>query len=244
MKALLCALLAVLVCAPGARAQTLSADLSSHVIGITTGFAGADLVLFGSTDKPGDIVVVVRGPPAAMTVRHKEKVLGVWLNGSSATYRDAPSFYRVAATRKLAEIAGPQMLARHEIGLDFVKLQQTETMDAGEAAAFRTALLDNQEKAELYSAEPVRVTFLSAHLFRADMAFPATVPTGNYSVEVYLIVGGELASAQTTPLVVSRVGFSNGVFVVAHRHAVLYGAGALVMAISAGWAASAAFRRI
>jgi hypothetical protein len=40
-----------------ADAQTLTADLSSHVIGITTGFVGANLVLFGSTDRPGDIAV-------------------------------------------------------------------------------------------------------------------------------------------------------------------------------------------
>jgi hypothetical protein len=53
-----------------------------------------------------------------------------------------------------------------------------------------------------------------------------------------------VVSAQTTPLIVSRIGFSNGVYVVAHRHAVLYGAGALIFAIAAGWAAGAVFRRV
>ena len=55
---------------------------------------------------------------------------------------------------------------------------------------------------------------------------------------------GEVGSAQTTTLIVSRIGFSNGVFVVAHRHAVLYGLGALSFAVAAGWAAGAVFRRV
>jgi uncharacterized protein (TIGR02186 family) len=234
----------LLAMAGNAAGQTLTADLSSHIIGITTGFAGANLVLFGSTDKPGDIVVVVRGPPAEMVVRRKEKVLGVWLNGSSATFHDAPSFYAAAATRAPADIAAPDILARHSIGIDNIRLQTTEPIAAPALADFRAALVANQTAAGLYRSDVAHVAFLGAHLFRADMEFPANVPTGGSSVEVMLFTDGQLSSAQTTPLIVSRIGFSNGVFVVAHHHAALYGAGALILAIGAGWAASAVFRRV
>jgi uncharacterized protein (TIGR02186 family) len=233
-----------LLIAPAGRAQTLTADLSSHVIGITTGFVGANLVLFGSTDKPGDIVVVVKGPPTLMVVRRKQKVLGVWLNGSSAVFHDAPSFYIVSATRPLADIAPPDILARYNIGLDNIRLQPNEKIPDSQLSAFRGAFMDAQESAELYRADIGRVTFLGEHLFRADMQFPANVPTGSYSVEVILLSGGQVVSAQTTPLIVSRIGFSNGVFVIAHRHAALYGAGALIFAVAAGWAAGAIFRKV
>jgi uncharacterized protein (TIGR02186 family) len=234
----------ILFTAGRTEAQTLTADLSSHVIGITTGFVGANLVFFGSTDKPGDIAIIVRGPPADMTVRRKEKILGVWINGSSAVFHDAPSFYAVAATRPLKDIALPENLARHSIGLENVKLQPTEAIGEPRLGAFRAALIDSQEKIDLYRGSVAPVTFLGEHLFRADMFFPANVPTGSYSVEVVLLSGGEVVSAQTTPLIVSRIGFSNGVYVVAHRHAALYGAGALIFAIAAGWAAGAIFRRV
>jgi uncharacterized protein (TIGR02186 family) len=179
-----------------------------------------------------------------MTVRRKENILGVWINGSSAVFRDAPSFYTVAATKPLKDIATPENLARHSIGLENVKLQPTKPIPEPRLSEFRAALLENQEKADLYHDGVIPVTFLGEHLFRADMFFPANVPTGSYSVEVVLLSGGEVVSAQTTPLIVSRIGFSNGVFVVAHRHAALYGAGALVFAIFAGWAAGAVFRRV
>jgi uncharacterized protein (TIGR02186 family) len=238
------ALILAALAAPCAGAQTLAADLSSHVIGITTGFVGANLVLFGSTDKPGDVIVVVRGPSTELTVRRKEKILGVWINGSSAVFRDAPSFYAVAASRPLSEIASDANLTRYSIGLDKVKLQPTRPIPDARLADFRAALLKNHEGMDLYRDGVAPVTFLGEHLFRADMFFPANVPTGSYSVEVLLMSGGEVISAQTTPLIVSRIGFSNGVFVVAHRHAVLYGIGALTFAIAAGWAAGAAFRRV
>jgi uncharacterized protein (TIGR02186 family) len=227
-----------------AGAQALSADLSSHVIGITTGFVGADLVLFGATDRPGDVAVIVRGPPAEITVRRKKQVLGVWVNGSSVVFHDAPGFYAAAASRPLNEIADPDLLARHGIGLNAIRLQAVTPMAEPELAAFRAALVASQEGADLYRKDIARVTFLGERLFRADMAFPANVPTGNYSVEVDLFSGGQLVGAQTTSLIVSRIGFSNGVFTVAHRHAVWYGLGALAFAVIAGWAASAVFRRV
>jgi uncharacterized protein (TIGR02186 family) len=227
-----------------AGAQTLTADLSNHVIGITTGFVGANLVLFGTTDRPGDIIVVVRGPPTMLTVRRKEKILGVWINGSSAVFRDAPSFYAVAASHPLGDIASQDSMIKHSIGLEHVKLQPREPIPEPRLDEFRVALLKSQENIDLYRSGVGPVTFLGEHLFRSDMFFPANVPTGSYSVEVLLMSGGEVVSAQTTPLIVSRIGFSNGVFVVAHRHAVLYGIGALTFAVAAGWASAAAFRRV
>lgn len=43
-------------------AQQLVADLSSHLIAITTGFTGTEVVLFGTTDGAGDVAIVVTGP--------------------------------------------------------------------------------------------------------------------------------------------------------------------------------------
>jgi uncharacterized protein (TIGR02186 family) len=230
--------------AMGTRAQTLTADLSSHVIGINTYFAGADLVLFGSTDKRGDVVVIVRGQPTDMVVRRKERIAGLWLNGTSVTFHDAPSFYAVASSRPLTDIASQGTLARNGIGLENIRLQPAKPVPDPTLATFRSAFVSNQEDADFYRPAPTRVTFQGEHLFRADMSFPATVPTGNYTVEVFLFVDGEVIGAQTTPLVVSRIGFSNGVYAVANRNAALYGAGGLLFAVFAGWAAGAIFRRV
>jgi len=69
------------------------------------------------------------------------------------------------------------------------------------------------------------------------------VPTGTYNVTVYLLRGGKVISAQTTPLVVAKIGVGARVFAFAHRHSALYGIAALVMALFAGWFAGAVFKR-
>ena len=44
----------------------LAADLSNDLIAITTRFTGAEVLLFGSTNGVGDIIVVVRAPSRAL----------------------------------------------------------------------------------------------------------------------------------------------------------------------------------
>ena len=68
----------------------LVADLSEHLVAITTGFAGADVLLFGATDAEGDVVVVVRGPSQPVTLHRKGRVLGIWANTASMNFSREP----------------------------------------------------------------------------------------------------------------------------------------------------------
>ena len=63
-----------------ALAKDLSVALSQTVVAITTQFTGAELLLFGAKQGPGDIIVVVRGPLRDQIVRRKDKVSGIWIN--------------------------------------------------------------------------------------------------------------------------------------------------------------------
>ena len=63
-----------------ARSDGIVADLSSHLIAISSSFTGTSVVLFGATDGPGDIVAVVRGPERDLTVWRKAKIAGIWAN--------------------------------------------------------------------------------------------------------------------------------------------------------------------
>ena len=91
--------------AASARADDvpLVADLSSHLVPITTGFTGTDVLLFGSTDGPGDIVVVVRGPARDINVRRKQRFGPIWVNATSVILHDVPSYYRMASSRPLQD---------------------------------------------------------------------------------------------------------------------------------------------
>ena len=235
-------ILSLLCWGPPARAQGLAADLTSHLIAITTGFTGASVVLFGATDGPGDVIIAVRGPDREMTVRRKSRVAGIWVNTQEVTFANVPSFYAIAASRPVADILSPAAAAFYRLGLANLKLAASTPAPSVVVDAFRTALERTQQEAGLFVERMSKVDFLGERLFRATIAFPSNVPTGTYLVEVFLVRDKDVVSGQTTPLVVSKVGVDASVFEFSKRQPGFYGAIAVLAAMVAGWLASLPFR--
>lgn len=234
---------ALLLWGPPARAEGVVADLTSHLIAITTGFTGASVVLFGATDSPGDVVVAVRGPEREMTVRRKSRVAGIWINTREVTFANVPSFYAMAASRPIDEILSPATAGLYRLGIANLKVEADTPAPSVVVDAFRTALERAQRQAGLFVDRPSKVDFLGERLFRTTIMFPANVPTGTYLVEVFLVRDKDVVGGQTTPLVVSKVGVDAAVSEFSTRQPGFYGAIAVLTAVVAGWMASLPFRR-
>jgi uncharacterized protein (TIGR02186 family) len=240
---LLCGLVLCLIArCETAQAQSLSADLSSRFVAITTGFTGTSIVLFGATDGAGDIIVVVRGPEHDTVVRRKSKVASIWVNTAQSVFLAAPSFYSVASTKPVEDILPPGLRQFNQIGIDNLRLNAADAAPQDELTAFRNAFIRNQERAGLYSKQAGPVSFLGDRLFRTTIDFPADVPIGTYLVEVLLIRDQDVAAAQTIPLEISEVGIDADVYEFADRNGLLYGLTAVGLAVIAGWLASLPFR--
>lgn len=243
------ALLAFIACwslwqAEGRAAQPLLADTSKHLVAITTGFTGDEVLVFGTIGEPGDVVVVVRGPARSITMHRKSRIAGIWVNTASMTINNAPSFYAIASSRPLDEIAPANVLARHELGVDHLGLEIPLTKASPDLAKeWKQALVRNQQRAGLYPEDVKSIGFLGSSLFRTRMSFPSNVPTGTYHAEVYLIADGLVVSAQKTPLVVSKLGVEADIFDFAHNYSAIYGIIAIIIALVAGWLAHVAFRK-
>jgi uncharacterized protein (TIGR02186 family) len=225
------------------QAEPLVADLSDHLIAITTGFTGAEVLLFGATDGPGDVVAVVRGPTGRAIVRRKDRIFGIWINSRALDFEEVPNFYAVASSRPLNQLLTTPTAQRFGIGLDNLSIRPVSDTAASDVNDMLHALTRIKIREGLFRPEAGKVTFLGARLFRADFRFPANVPTGSYLVEILLIRDGQIASAQTTPLIVSKIGVGADIFEFAHRHAAAYGIISIVIALMAGWVAHLIFRR-
>lgn len=229
-----------------ARASGFIADLSHHLIAITTAFTGSNVLLFGALDEPGgDVVVVVRGPETMTAVRRKNRIGLVWLNTDELTFADVPSFYATAASAPLGDIVDPDEQRRFRIGVEHLDLRPEEAdgRSADEIAAFGQALIRNKEKEGLYAAEVVPVRFLGDKLFRTTLGFPANVPPGNYQIEVLQLKDGFVAGAQTSVLVISKVGLEAEIFDAARSQPAIYGLVSVILAVGAGWTAGIFFRK-
>ncbi|MGB1876084.1 MAG: TIGR02186 family protein [Rhodospirillaceae bacterium] len=227
-----------------AQSVPLVADLSNHLVAITTGFTGTDVLLFGATDGPGDVVIVVRGPATDVVLRRKDRFGPIWANAEAVAMRDVPSFYNVASNRDIAEFTSERIRDLYEIGLENLKLKFVDSQLSEETRqAYGDALIRLNSERELYNPENGKVSLLANRLFRAELHFPANVPTGAYEVGIYLFRNGDVVSGEFVPLIISKTGVGAEVYDFAHNLAPLYGLLAIVIAVLAGWAAEAVFRR-
>ena len=229
-----------------AQEAPLVADVSENLVAITSGFTGKEVLLFGATDGPGDIAIVVKGPARDLTLRKKDRAGPIWVNADAVTFRDVPSFYRIASSRPLEEFAPPNLLSRFQIGTENLRLEPADesvTVAPEQLAEYRKALVRLKTSEQLYDEGLGSVNTTSNRLFRTRILFPSNVPTGTYFVEVYLFRNGTVAAAEIVPFNISKIGFGADVFDFAHNFGAIYGMLAIALAAAAGWAASAAFRR-
>jgi uncharacterized protein (TIGR02186 family) len=234
---------AVATVAGGPAKAQLVAALSNHLVAITTGFSGTDVLLFGAIDGTGDVVVVVRGPESVTTVHRKGRTLGIWANEADMSFANVPGFWALASTSPLQELVPEGVAEFHQLGLANLRLTPLERSSERRIREFQQALIRNKQRAGLYTEYQGNIAFLGNRLFRTDLWIPANAPIGTYTVSVYLIRDNDLVSAETTPLIVGKVGFEARVFDFAQRLSWAYGILAVLIAAVAGWTANLAFRK-
>lgn len=239
-------ILMLLVLLAPARAEDLVSGLSQDVIEITSNYTGSDIVVFGDIERPADqgprdIVVVIRGPDTTITVRKKDDIAGLWINHDQAIFDGMPSYYFVASTRPVSQIASPFVL--RNFGLELANLEPTIVHSHHAVEPFRLALIRHKQSDGLYAEMPTGVEFLSDTLFRVRVPVPATVQRGQYNAEVYLFKNGTVISAQSTPLFVDQTGFERRLYNFAHTWPLFYGVSTVLMAVFLGWLSWLVFRR-
>ena len=227
-----------------AGAEPIVSGLSDEVIEIDARFTGSEVLLFGATEREGDIVVVVRGPWAGVVVRRKQRVAGLWINSESVGFAGIPRYYAVASTRPLDEIAGPELLADNQIGLENLVFQAFYVDSAEGTEPFRNAVLRGEQQERLYLAQPGAIEFLGRRLFRVAIDLPPKLPIGRYDVTIHVVDAGAIVASQTRHFEVRKTGLSARIEGFAHNQPWLYGLLAIASALMAGWLGSYLFRRV
>ena len=240
----------------------IAAALTDAHIKVDSSFRGASIVLYGAvfnpSDKPADVVVVVRGPDAPVRLVKKTRNMGVWLNSRPVLFEGAPGFYMTASTRPLTDIADFGQLRRLGVGVDHLRIDapdeaQTVTRYGVKDVVvsrlgedyldWRRAVIRLKEAVALYNSDPEGVKFVDRGLFRAEVDLPTVAPTGRYYAEVWLFQDGTPISVSNLTLAVEKVGFEREVYEFAHRRPWLYGILCVILAALTGYTASWIFKR-
>lgn len=255
MKTLALIALAASACLAGlpARSERLVLSLSSNVVAIGSNFTGARLVTFGVIERDAqsiprggdtDVVVTVRGPREAITVRRKEQLGPVWLNRGQQKFVQIPSFLAVFSSRPTNVIMDEFLRRRFRIGIDAIVQAPEFAVDRGEQDdPYRTALVRLKGRDRLYVEDGRGVRFVTPVFFQAPIPLPAVAPTGNYDVEVSLLADGVVVARRQASFEVVKTGFEEQVTEAARDYPLLSGLATAAMALAFGWIASVIFRR-
>jgi uncharacterized protein (TIGR02186 family) len=234
--------------------ETVQADISTREIAVTSSFAGSEIVVFGavhnsrqSSAEAGiyDVVIVVVGTPTKLVARKKSRVAGMWLNTDSLPFDSVPSYYAIASTHPLDEVASPEVLKATGIGFEYVPMtiaKGNEARTAAEVKDFRDAIVRLKSRDGLYAMKDVGVAFIGPSLFRASIEVPANVVVGPFETRVYLFRSGELLHQYNARLDLERQGLEEKMHVLAFKNPLVYGLVMIGLATGAGLLAAAVFR--
>lgn len=245
-------LMLIVFAALPASAEKVVAGLSQNRVSITATFVGSEILIFGAvkrdtpppSDSPLQVIVVVEGPAHPVTVRKKDRRFGIWVNTDSIELAAAPSFYAVATSAPLTETLSILDDLKHVISVERSIRISDNPFTNEDPRDFTRALIRIREKSDLYKLMENSVELQEETLFNTRIALPANVTEGDYRTRIYLTRAGTVASQYETVINVQKVGLERWIFNLAHEQPLIYGILSLVIAIAAGWGASALFRVI
>ena len=239
---------ALIACAGLVRAEDrVVAGLSQHNVSLTTSFTGSQLFVYGAisadrTDAELDVIVAITGPGERVKVRKKERQFGIWINGQGVEIDEAPSFYAVATTGPFRQTLSWTEDERHRVGLDRV----IRLIDAPEWVTdreeYRSAIARIREEQGLYSIQEGTVKLIDDTLFETRIKLPANLVEGDYKARIFLTQGGEVLDVYEDKVEVRRAGIGRWIYTSAQEWPALYGIVSILVALIAGWLASAFFR--
>ncbi|SFP36235.1 TIGR02186 family protein [Tranquillimonas alkanivorans] len=230
------------------RAEEVVAGLSQSRISITANFDGSEILVFGAVKRqepiieepPLEVVITVSGPSRPVTVRRKSRTALIWVNTEFVEVDAAPSFYAVATSGPIEEVLRHTDDLRHAITVP--RAIRAVGAQVEDPTRFTEALIRIRSGQGLYQFNEGTVDVTEQTLFDTSVVLPANLVEGNYDVRIFLTREGHVVSDYSTAIFVQKVGLERFLFVLAHERPLAYGILSLVIAIAAGWGASAAFR--
>jgi len=226
--------------------------LSQDRVAITANFDGSEILIFGAIKRetpipsgdPLEVIVTVVGPSEPLTVRRKEKRFGIWVNTDSVEVDRAPSFYAIATSAPLHDILTETEDLRNKVSIARAIRSVGADMHIEGAQEFAEAVIRIRKENGLYSVRENTVAVDEQTLFRTSIDMPADLTEGDYKARIFLTRDGKVISEMETTIDVRKVGLERFLFNMSRQQPFLYGLMSLIIAIAAGWGASAAFRAL
>ena len=232
--------------------ETVIAGLSQTHVSITTDFSGSEIFIYGAVkrdapvpkDWPLEVIVAVTGPLEPAIVRKKERKLGIWVNDAGVKVDAAPSLYAVATTGPFRDIISFTDDFRYKVGIENLVHFIGETDDEEFKEGYPEALVRLRRAAGIYFELIGAVKITEETLFETRIQLPANLVEGDYRARIFLLRDKAVVDVFEASIEVRKVGLGRWIYTMAQEQSALYGILSILVALTAGWLASAFFRLV
>lgn len=232
--------------------ETVIAGLSQTHVAITTDFSGSEIFIYGAIkrdapvpkDWPLDVIVAVTGPLEPVIVRKKERKFGIWVNDAGVKVDEAPSLYAVATTGPFRDIISFTDDFRYKVGIENLVHFIGETDDEEFKEGYPEALVRIRKAKGIYFELIGAVKVTEETLFETRIQLPANLVEGDYRARIFLLRDKTVLDVFEAVIEVRKVGLERWIYTMAQEQSALYGILSILVALTAGWLASAFFRLI
>jgi uncharacterized protein (TIGR02186 family) len=234
---------------PAAAEQALTCAVTPDYIPITFTYHGTQLAINGKSASNDDLIVTISTEPHDVVLKYKAKVGGlVWMKKGDLNFKGVPSIYLLHSTAELNRILTEEQRGQYQLGYDALRQQVVMTDNQGQAAdgQWFDEYLKFKEKEMVYHIEEgtiVRHHGEQGNTYSVDIAWPSQAAPGTYHVRVFAVRDGRVVAEATDQFEVKRVGITAALSKMAFEHAALYGIMAVVIALFAGLAVGAIFKK-
>lgn len=203
-----------------ANDEGIAITLASNHVDVSTSFSGANVTVFGTRTKSGDISIVLSGQDVDVIVRRKQPILGVWVNKDAIAFPHFPAYYDYATDNT---------------DDDLMNINSIIPDGEESRSKFRSELIMQRQDKGLISKKAKEIKFITKDVFRVDFSLPANTPVGEYKVAAILHKNGKEIARQTQDLSVRQVGVGGQAAYFSRNSPWIYGIVCVLFAITSGF---------
>ncbi len=221
------------------RAPDGRVKLTPQRIEIGARYGGATVRVEGVASPGSSLIVVARGPDAEESFQRKGRVGPIWVTTGRVRVAGAPSLFLLHAPEPVERLLSREEIERFQLDPGAIQRGLRLSPASRDSGRLREDFVRMKAARGAYrvTAGDVRMEppGPAGAPYRAEIPWPRTAPPESYEVRVYECAGGRVLSVSTAPLEVVKTGFPALVAELSARYALIYGAGAVLSAMLAGF---------
>jgi len=233
----------------GGTAWALSTEVTPRNIPINLMYHGAQVSIKGENGANDDLIIKISSEPADAHMKYKGKAAGLfWMKMGDISFEHVPTVYLLYSSRNLDSLLQENERITEGIGFESIRAGAKMETSAADMDPDRwIAEFIKFKKAEkLYGIEEGTITKINeTHdgKYQLDIKWPYQAAPGTYTIEVLAVRDGNVVDRAETSLTVARTGIVEKLSNLAFNHAAVYGIISIVVAMAAGFAVGALFKK-